>query len=797
MRQDIRTIGVCLVSQDEGLTQDLDVVLKSVNNLLCGNIDVPKSITPDGTCLPYRRVLSQASQYLSSQRRDKMLSLTLQRFDSMATANHAMTAHHPPPPIECVLLDTRHEELHGSEDPFTQFTPKSSESRFSPCSAMLLCKEELLGKWMGRLGGNRLVRVLHDCPWQRRADILRLVLDHLEHAHFNRLLVRACQKAEGPGILAQTIYRHMTERWGDQWDFHFYTGSMVAGFIDSMKTLLHGSENRCLTGNNEHALAVSALTGWQLYGRAYVIAITSGMIDEARGTLSNLKRAAAPGLIICADSPQTTWYPFQGTLDADNDGHEVITARGLWHCFIRTPDEMPIGLEGAFRSLDERPAPTFVLATQNILESQADNLKIEIPSYIPREKELSAQQRKQLDQAVSAINHDNARILWHCGRLTDGERKRILTLAERAGIGLVDSIIHPGSVSAYSDGTLVDNYLGTLSMYGFNRAVYEFLETQAAEGEGTPWLFFLKGKVEQSATPYSEGKLKRNFRIAQVNRNPAHLSPFTDLGLDIQLSDFLDYLEPRLQIDSTVLSYRRALLKRLRQLPTALPSDMIETMPMTSNHFFHRLGQLIAELIENHDYRYTGVYDVGRCSLSAIRNVPRTDPGFSGWYGRALMGDGLMSLPYIALKNEHNILAFIGDGARAMVPNIEQRLAWSSVKGVAGRGGNVTVFYLTNGVLSMIQTYMDKRYALNASCQVNVPLIELDKEPSHSVIDGINVHHRVLRQFCPALLREALLAPGRVNFFDIWLGHNSEGDGLSLASEDSWNRIHIGNEGTP
>lgn len=66
MRQDIRTIGVCLVSQDEALTQDLDVVLKSVNNLLCGNIDVPKSITPDGTCLPYRRVLSQASQYLSS-----------------------------------------------------------------------------------------------------------------------------------------------------------------------------------------------------------------------------------------------------------------------------------------------------------------------------------------------------------------------------------------------------------------------------------------------------------------------------------------------------------------------------------------------------------------------------------------------------------------------------------------------------------------------------------------------------------------------------------------------------------
>lgn len=725
-----------------------------------------------------------------------MLSLTLQRFDSMATANHAMTARHPLPPIECVLLDTRHEELHGSEDPFTQFVQRSSELRFSPYSAMLFCKEELLGKWMCRLGGNRLVRVLHNCPWQRRADILRLVLNHLEHAHFNRLLVRAYQKTEDPGILAQTIYRHMTERWGDQWDFHFYTGSVVARFIDSMKTLLHGSENRCLTGNNEHALAVSALAGWQLYGRAYVIAITSGMIDETRGTLANLKRAAAPGLIICADSPQTTWYPFQGTLDADNNGHEVIAARGLWHCFIRTPDEMPASLEGAFRSLDERPAPTFVLATLNILESQANNLTIKIPSPIFRKEKLSALQRERLDQAVSAINHDNTRILWHCGRLTDGERERILALAKRAGIGLVDSITHPGSVSAYRNGVPVENYLGTLSVFGFNRAVYEFLETPTEEGEGTTWLFFLKGKVEQSATPYSGGKLKRNFRIAQVNRNPIHLSPFTDLGLDIQLSDFLDYLEPRLHIDSAVLSCRQARLNRLRQLPTAQPSDMIETMPMTSSYFFHKLSQLITELIESQGYRYTGIYDVGHCSLSAIRNVPRTDPGFSGWYGRALMGDGLMSLPYIALKNGHNILAFIGDGARAMVPNIEQRLAWSSVKGVAGRGGNVTVFYLTNGVLSMIQAHMDKHHALNASSQVNVPLIEPDKEPSHSVIDGINVHHRVLRQFCPAELREALLAPGRVNFFDIWLGHNSEDDGLSLASEDSWNRIHIGNEGT-
>ncbi|MGA0525432.1 hypothetical protein ACO2WH_26685, partial [Escherichia coli] len=78
-------------------------------------------------------------------------------------------------------------------------------------------------------------------------------------------------------------------------------------------------------------LAVAALAGWQLFERAFVIAVTSGMLDEFRGTLSNLKRAEAPGLIVCADSPDSTWFAFQGTMDADNDSRQVIAARGLRH----------------------------------------------------------------------------------------------------------------------------------------------------------------------------------------------------------------------------------------------------------------------------------------------------------------------------------------------------------------------------------------------------------------------------------------------------------------------------------
>lgn len=793
MQQARRNIGILLVSQDKKLALDLDMVVESVNGLLNGNTDTPFDV-PSNECFPYCQIFDQACRYLRSQRKDKLPALFSRCFNSMTTARQALSAgDRTLCPVECVLLDTRHEEP-LDHDPFLALTLQQPPARPSPCSAMLLCEEQVLGRWMCRLGGNRLVRVPHSNPWQRRADILRLILDHLEHAHFSRMLARASQKADGQVTLAQKIHHLMTERWGDQWDFHFYTGSMVAGFIDSMKSLLQETDSHCLTGNNEHSLAVSALAGWQLYGRAYVIAMTSGMIDEARGTLANLKRAAAPGIIVCADSPETIWYPFQGTLDADSDGHAVIAARGLWHGFMRTPDDMPACLANAFQALDERPAPTFVLATQHVLESQATILEPVVQRPSSKAATLSCVQRERLDQAVAAINHDNARMLWHCGRLTPDERSQILPLAEKAGIALVDSIIHPGSVPAFSDGKSVANYLGTLSMYGFNRAVYEFLEAQSTNEEGAPWLFFLKGKVEQSSTPYSEGKLKRNFRIGQVNCNEAHLSPFTLLGLDVRLADFLNYLEPRLQVDDSVLRQRRARIEQLRKLPAAQPSDLIETMPMTPNYFFHQLGRLVIDLIESRGYRYTGVYDVGRCGLSAMRNVARTDPGFSGWYGRALMGDGLMSLPYIALKNERNVLAFIGDGARAMVPNVEQHLVSSSIRGIAGRGGNVTVFYLSNGVLSMIQTYLDKRYTLNGCSQVNVPLTEWKEAPVEHAEDDVTVHRRVIRQFCPELLGEALMAPRRINFFDVWLGHNSEGDGLSLISEGSWSRMRTHGE---
>ncbi len=245
-------------------------------------------------------------------------------------------------------------------------------------------------------------------------------------------------------------------------------------------------------------------------------------------------------------------------------------------------------------------------------------------------------------------------------------------------------------------------------------------------------------------------------------------------------------MESRLDVDDEVLRERKAKLSVMQKLPETVPTDCIRTTPMTANYFFHRLGALVRDLIEQEDYRYIGVYDVGRCGISAVRNVPRTSPGFSGWYGRALMGDALTALPYIAITGSQNVLAFVGDGARALVPDIEARLAVGLAQDPLGARKNVTLFYLTNGVLSLIQSYLDKRYAHNGAVQVAVP--SLRGAPPQERIGAISLRRERLSDFDEPALRAALTEPGRLNIFDVLLAHNSEGDGLSLVSETAWNR---------
>ncbi|HUE92334.1 decarboxylase [Pseudomonas sp.] len=800
------TLGICLVTRDQPLIEDVSFVIEQLQAGLQPPARVADWPLVIGDCEEMHRALGprpcneavletlmvQAQRYLQgcTANAAALPDLWMMAFGSLKEAQAQLRLQGSQLSSELFILDLGEQLQAGDCDPFDELIATVPNPRLSPHSALLYCSLSALPGWMNTTGGNRHLRVVGQDRAARRADLLRIVLDHLEHAYFNRLLARSIGGPLLPVSLACEVTRFMRSRWQERWDFHFYTGSMVAGLIQSMQQSLVGTSVRCLSGCNEHSLAVSAMAGWQLFGRAYVITVTSGMIDEFRGTLANLKRIGAPGLIICADSPESVWYAFQGTHDGDNDGRRVIEAKGLRQVFIRKVEEIGSCLEQAFAMLAERAEPVFILASQGVLESRPKvplDVRLPEPSAIPATA-LSNSQIEALDQALELINQQPLHLLWQCGKLSVEQRRRVHALAERGAIALADSITQPGSVGPYHEGRPVPNYLGPLSLYGFSRRIYQFVHTNhELNGPQSHCVFFLKGKVDQAATPFSEGKLKRQLRVVQVNHEPRHLSPFTDLALDVPLDVFLEHIERGLQVEPHVLALRRAKLASLSATSESVAADHIETLPMTSNYFFRRLGNLVRELIEQQDYRYIGVYDVGRCGISALRNVPRTDPGFSGWYGRALMGDGLMALPYIAMTGTGNVLAFVGDGARALVPDIEARLAQELANDPGASKRNVTLFYLTNGLLSMIQTYLDKRYAHNGAQQVAVT----SAAPLAATLERvgpISLHRERLETFDEARLRSALTRPGQLNIFDVLLAHNSEGDGLSLVSETAWNR---------
>lgn len=798
-------VGICLITQTQPLIEDVAFVVEYLQACLqppANNPDWPLSSggseslhralgpRPCGDTV-LETLMIQAQRYLQGNPSAAALSnLWVLTFDSPHSARQSLLRQTPPLSNELFILDLCQQAEAGDQDPFDELIAAGPGSRLSPHSALLYCALSALPGWMSRIGGNRHLRVAGQDRAARRADLLRIILDHLEHAHFNRMLARSISGPLLSVSLATEITRFMCSRWQQCWDFHAYTGSMVAGLIQSMQQNVAGTGVRCLGGCNEHSLAASAMAGWQLFGRAYVIAVTSGMIDEFRGTLANLKRLAAPGLIICADSPESVWFAFQGTHDLDNDGCRVIEARGLRQVFIRKVEEIGPRLQEAFAMLAERSEPVFILATQGVLESRPQvPLEVRLPEVGPAPTwRPDARQTAALEQALHLINHEPSHLLWQCGKLNAEQRRRVHALAERGAIGLADSITQPGSVGPYHEGRAVPEYLGPLSLYGFSRRVYQFMHSEhELNGTQDHCVFFLKSKVDQAATPFSEGKLKRQLRVVQVNHEPRHLSPFTDLALDVPLDVFLDHVERGLRVEPQVLALRRDKLREMAQRSETVAVDHIETLPMTANYFFHRLGHLVRELIERQGYRYIGVYDVGRCGISAVRNVPRTDPGFSGWYGRALMGDALMALPYIAMTAEGNVLAFIGDGARALVPDIEARLAEGLAQEPLAGQRNVSLFYLTNGMLSLIQTYLDKRYAHNGALQVAVTHGAAMAAPLERV-GAIGVHRERLVNFDEKALRQALTQPGQLNIFDVLLAHNSEGDGLSLVSETAWNR---------
>ena len=53
------------------------------------------------------------------------------------------------------------------------------------------------------------------------------------------------------------------------------------------------------------------------------------------------------------------------------------------------------------------------------------------------------------------------------------------------------------------------------------------------------------------------------------------------------------------------------------------------------------------------------------------------------------------------------------------------------------------------------------------------------------------MRHRRIADVDAPLLREELQQDGRVNLYSVLLGHNSEGDGMSLLSSFGWQRDEV------
>ncbi|MEU3597686.1 hypothetical protein ABZ714_02960 [Streptomyces sp. NPDC006798] len=633
------------------------------------------------------------------------------------------------------------------------------------------------------------LRQVPDDTWAHTADVVCQLADHIQ-----RCLAGAAARAARtpPAALAHALHAFLTACSGNTWGLHYYTGSVVSGTIRDLDGLAEAAGNPVLRGPSEHSLACGALARWQLDGAPFLTVVTSGMVDEFRGTLANLRDARARGFIVCADSPATAWFPFQGTVHGAEDSRAVLAARGVPHVYLDSPERLDAGLAEAFAAYHEDRGPVVLLVTPSVLEAPADETTAERAAAAatpPARPAVTVVREDEIAPVVDEINHGPDRLLWQCGSLGPQESGLVHEIARKAGIALADSLTRPGSVARYRDGAVVPEYLGTLGVYGFSARVHDYLHDNGRlRARDQQSLLFLKSRIAEAATPFSPRVLKRSLRIAQVTREPEHIAPYTDLPVRADALDFLTAVRERLDVDPGVLDRRTSALTGARESASDALHEL-PVLPMSANYFFARLGGVLERLITEESYTYTGVYDVGRGGLSAVRNLPRTGPGFSGWYGRALMGDALQSIPAIALTRDDNVLAFIGDGASALVPDIVPTLIQQVCLYGRPLRGNVTVFRLIDGGHSVIRTYHEGRTDAAMSRQTQV-LHLLEPEWTRS-FSGLTVRHRHLPDAAGADLGDWLTRRATVTICSVPIAHNNEGDGLSLLSAHGWQRDEL------
>jgi thiamine pyrophosphate-dependent acetolactate synthase large subunit-like protein len=655
----------------------------------------------------------------------------------------------------------------------------------SPYAALVHWRTPPWARGVHALHDRVLERVLApETPWLLATEHLTALVDFLERT-FEKPRNHKMAVRDVDTTLGDEVTRFLIDRAGSGWTLSYYTGSSVSPLIDHVERVANASGVPVLRGANEHGLGCGALAGHLLHDRPFLIVIGTAMMDEFRGAFSNLRAAGARGFIICPESDRDAHFTFQGTITRDEDMREVLAAKRVPCVYLDGVGTMPERLEEAFRLYQEARGPVVLLVTQAVLDGK-DPLPRRL-AYPPltgsNAPTVQAPDDDAFGRALGILNRERTRVVWQASRVDAEEQALVRTIAERAGIALVDTLGHPGP--SHAGGQRIPNYLGTLGLYGFNDRTYAYLHDEAKlRPRADHCVFFLKSKLGQRATNFTPFR-RAGLRMVQITHTPGHLAPDAEIGLAMDAKRFLTRTLEGLAVDPEVRRWREETIRATTgsgdDLATRVPS-----VPMTPNYFFHQLGALVERMIEQDGYDYTGVYDVGRSSVSATRAVPRTRRGFSGWYGRALMGDAPAALPSLAVLEPGHVVAFVGDGGRSIiadpVPHIVEN-ARAYPERFAHK--NVTLLFFSNGTFSGIRTYRERVSSRWGGRQMGcVDFVPADEDRE---LGALRLVRRTLTTFDPAFLRDALQAKRRLNVFTVILGHNADDDGFSFVTT-GWRR---------
>jgi thiamine pyrophosphate-dependent acetolactate synthase large subunit-like protein len=625
-------------------------------------------------------------------------------------------------------------------------------------------------------------RWMPEQEWVVTADVACAFVDSIQVHCNNRL-----RPEMKPSAIADSIADFLTAQAGSDWGLHYYTGSGVATFIDDIEQRAIRNGNPIVRGPSEHSLACSALARWTLDGAPFAIVATSGMHEEFRGTLANHVAVRTKGFIVCCDSRHDQWHPFQGTIHRTEDSRPSLLARGFPVVHIARSDDIARGLAAAFAAYSADRGPVMVIAPRDVLQT---NITLdELPeTAVVAATRAEVVRSDEVEQLSTLLNSAYRRLLCQVGPLNNSAKDLLYELARKSGIGLADSVAQPGTVSRYHNGHTIDEFLGTLSMYGYSARVYEYLyEEGALRPSSEQSVMFVGTQIPQIDTPFSEAALRQLAPI-QITEREIDRAPFAGLSIVGDIEGVLRTLHDRVDVDPEVLTFRREAITSTRDSDGDV-IGLLPILPMTTNYFFRRLRGVLEDLIRQEDYRYVGVYDIGRAGLTAVNSLPRTGPCVSGWFGRGLMGDGLMALPGILTRRDDNVISFTGDGAVAMTPDIVPTLVQQIEVDHSAFRRNLTIFRFVNGSHSVIRTYREGVKPSAVSGQTGV--LSFTPKNYQYQFGSLTVRHRRIARFDDVAFAEQLQEPETINLYSVIMGHNNEGDGLSRFSSLGWQRDEL------